>query len=127
MAGFDLASILSALSGGKQQAIVPNQPISPVSPELPALPAVAPVVPTADTIFGLSPDQFSVVAGGIAEALAPKGSFQQQLGAFAGGLGKGGITEEALKVPVAGATLKKKPAKSKLQDKVDLSNTLLGE
>ena len=133
MAGFDLATMLSAISGGKKPLTVPavvpqvgagGLPLGAGEVGIPNAPAV---IHEADSIFGMSPDQFAVVAGGIAEALAPKDSFQQQLGAFAGGLGKGGITEEALRTPVTGAELKKKevPKKSKLQDKIDLSNTLL--
>jgi hypothetical protein len=38
-------------------------------------------------VMGMTPDQFSSMAGGMGAALAPKGSWQEKMGTFARGLG----------------------------------------
>lgn len=106
----------------------------PVTPGV--SPLTMPAVPTeAATILGMSPEQFAAVAGGIGQALAPVDTWQSRLGGFAKSLGQGKIiggltgtdvTGPAL-TPAAPATAKKSALKKPEKEKLDLSNTLLGE
>ena len=128
--------LLKIMGLGKPKAIAPVAPtVAQVTPDLAAggavvnVPAVQPV--PEETILGLTPDQFSVVTGGLASALAP-GSPQAEVGDFARALAGGGITAEAIGAPVKSPTLKEigKKKKTKLEEipssTLDLSNTMFG-
>ena len=145
-------SILDAQLAAQQAAAaaVPPVAVPPVAakpgvvPLSPALAGVSPLaIPAtiqdpaaglagADTILGMTPEQFQAVVGGIGQALAPPDTWQSRLGAFAKQLGQGQIIGGLTGEDVTGAELKPtipKAKKSKLtkpeDSKIDLSNTLL--
>jgi hypothetical protein len=58
------------------------------------------------SIMGMSPDQFSSMAGGIGSALSKKGSWQERMGTFARGLGVAQMAMAANKAKAAGDSAK---------------------
>ena len=150
-------SILDAQLAAQQAAAaaVPPVAVPPVAvkpgvvPLSPALAGVSPLaIPAtiqdpaaglagADTILGMTPEQFQAVVGGIGQALAPPDTWQSRLGGFAKRLGQaqiiGGITgEDITGTELTPETTKflKAPKKSRLKkpavDEVDLGNALQG-
>lgn len=129
MAGF--IDMLQAALSGKQK------PVSPVAGlttgGVPSASGAVLNIPTgeelggANTIMGMEPAKFAMLAGGISSALAPKGTWQHELGGFAQTLGKGATTAKRIGADVKGAELKKKSKLAALPElKIDLSKTLLG-
>ena len=139
MAGFDISQLLQALSLGAKKVPAPIAGTVPgVAPAaIPTAPGAAGAVlnvPTGTelgggepTVFGMPATQFASIAGGLAGALAPEGTWQQSLGSFAQQLGKGAEFGKRIGADVTGAKLKRKKSKLGTVDtKLDLSETLLG-
>ena len=84
-----------------------------------------------ETIMGMDPNQFISTMGGIAAALSPQNTWQQQLGSLAFQLGRGKQIAGRIGADVEPTTLTPEKKKSKLakapEDKLDITKALAGE
>lgn len=133
---FDISQLLQALSLGSTPKVAGAVPgVAPAAiPTAPGAAGAVLNVPTGNelgagggTVLGIPTNQFAMLAGGLASALAPENTWQQSLGQFAQTLGKGAEFGKRIGADVEGAKLKKKQSKLGVVDtKLDLSDTLLG-